>query len=114
MRSDKNKESFKDYAQTWLRTFGRLFTSLKNLYGSRRVTEVTACGASAGVLTQQWRMHPTIGTLISQAFYRNTLQNKTSEPDGRVKPHVVHDYYLEGVNPPVSLIGKAIVWIDLP
>jgi len=113
-RSSEEKEVFKDYARNWLRTFGRLFASLENLHGTRRVTETLACGASAGVLTQQWRMHPTIGTLISETFYKRALRNKTVESDGTLKPHVVHDYSLGSSGAHVSIAGKAIIWIDLP
>lgn len=54
-------------------------------------------------------MHPTIGDLISAAYYDDELVNRTVDAEGRPKPEVVHPF--------VSLAGiasKAIVWLDVP
>jgi serine/threonine protein kinase len=112
VRSDTEKDEFKHSAQTWMRTFGRLFSSLENVTGSRKVTENVSCGASAGLLKHQWRMHPTIGSLISEAFYKNVLENKTVAADGSPIHYVVHDYNLDHLAN--SIKGKAIIWIDIP
>lgn len=63
-------------------------------------------GAAAGKLTEQHRMHPAIGDLISTVFYDGELINRTEE-DGRPIPRVTHPLVV-----PAGIEGKAIVWLN--
>lgn len=66
-------------------------------------------GAAAGMLSRQYRMHPTIGTLISEAYYEGKLENCTVDGEGKPKAEVVLP-----VIEPQSVVGKGIVWLDTP
>lgn len=50
------------------------------------------------LLNTQYRMHPTIGTMISEVFYENAISNGVEKKD---RSHPLKNY-----------IDKAIVWID--
>ena len=68
-RADERSE-FKDYARRWLNTFERVLDYCSLSTGSEKRTIDEADGAAAGILSRQHRMHPTIGDLISTAYYR--------------------------------------------
>jgi hypothetical protein len=73
-----------------------------------RRTSNQSVGASAGVLTGQYRMHPTLGTLISRVYYDNELINRTiDETSGYLSSHV--SLRLES---PFEFQGTSLVWID--
>jgi superfamily I DNA and/or RNA helicase len=61
------------------------------------------------MLSRQYRMHPTIATLISGAFYDGRLESGTCFVDGTPKPGVVHPF----TGRP-ELAGRSIVWLDIP
>lgn len=108
-QSSADRNTFKDYALSWLNTFERIFGYCSNCTGSERVTINEANGAAAGMLSGQHRMHPLIGELISLAYYKGKVQNCTLDEQGAPLPRVVHPFSEPGV-----VSGRAIVWIDLP
>jgi superfamily I DNA and/or RNA helicase len=61
------------------------------------------------MLSMQHRMHPNIGTLISEAYYDNDLTNETLDESGNPLPRVTHHF-----TTPSEIAGKAIVWLDTP
>jgi superfamily I DNA and/or RNA helicase len=63
----------------------------------------------AGLLSRQYRMHPTVGDLISAAYYDDELVNRTQDAEGRPKPEVVHPFVS-----PSGVEGKSILWLDIP
>ena len=63
------RQRFTDGAKRWLFFFRELFDTAK----SRIKFEVPL----VGMLTEQHRMHPSIGTMISQAFYGGRITNRT-------------------------------------
>jgi len=65
--------------------------------------------AMAKMLNQQHRMHPTIGDLVSKAYYRGRIRHMTVDDEGQPLPRVVHPFVA-----PEQIRGKAIVWIDVP
>lgn len=65
--------------------------------------------AMAKMLNQQHRMHPTIGDLVSNAYYRGQIRHMTVDSEGQPLPRVVHPFVAPG-----QIRGKAIVWIDVP
>jgi superfamily I DNA and/or RNA helicase len=93
-----------------------LFSKLERVMGPERVTGTKACGAFAGRLKYQWRMHPTIGTLISDVFYDGDVVNSigTIDRDGIPQPNVCHKFQLADVSRAFDIKGKALVWIDVP
>jgi serine/threonine protein kinase len=107
-RSAQERSEFRSYALSWLKTFERIFYNCSNAFGQEVVTRNESCGAAAGQLSWQHRMHPHIGDLISWCYYDHELHNKTLV-EGVPVEKVVHPLI-----EPQSLIGKAIVWLDLP
>ena len=55
----------------------------------------------AAMLTDQFRMHPTIGNFVSQHFYEGKLTSKFITPEKRPN-------YTDAYN------GKPIAWLDVP
>jgi hypothetical protein len=103
----EERQHFKEYAKNWLRTFAQIFEYCGHATG--RETTDQPLGAMSGMLVGQYRMHPTIGELISKAYYRGKIVNQTTRPDGLPKADVQHPY-----ERPMGLEGKAILWVDLP
>lgn len=111
-QSAQDQADFQEFCKTWLRTFGTLFNQLKDgIFGAERMTLQEPAGAATGRLSIQYRMHPTIGTLISKAFYPDFggIANGTVGEDGVPLPRILHN-----VEAPIDLRGKAILWIDTP
>jgi hypothetical protein len=85
-----------EFAPAWLPTFSQISQTLQATdFGDRRPW---------GRLEVQFRMHPDIGSLISEAFYSNSLKN--ADQTATLKHSVRHAR--------VSPKDLAIVWIDLP
>jgi serine/threonine protein kinase/DNA polymerase III delta prime subunit len=105
----EERSEFKEYARRWLNTFERIFEYCSVATGSERLTVDKADGAAAGRLSRQHRMHPTIGDLISVAYYNGDLVNRTLDEQGAPLSRVRHPFKL-----PAGIEGKAIVWLDLP
>jgi len=108
----QDQADFQEFCKTWLRTFGTLFNQLKEgIFGTERMTLREPVGAATGRLSIQYRMHPTIGTLISKAFYPEFggIDNGTAGADGKPLPRILHT-----IDSPFKLLGKAILWIDTP
>ena len=109
-REPAEQEDFKVYARSWLNTFERIFESCSIATGSTRHTKADAAGAAAaGVLSRQHRMHPTIGELISAAYYGGDLVHRTVNDRGVPLSRVEHPFHS-----PEAIFRKAIVWLDLP
>jgi superfamily I DNA and/or RNA helicase len=107
LETPEHRQGFKVYANTWLNTFVQILEYCHQATGRKTTNE--ALGAMSGILLGQYRMHPTIGDLISKAYYRSQLVNKTVEPDGTPTAAVLHPFVS-----PTGISGKAIVWIDVP
>lgn len=107
-RTLEQREEFCKYANTWLNTFETIFINCTRAFGEERVTRETPMSAAAGQLARQHRMHPTVGDLVSRCYYSGKLVNET-ELDGIVVEKVVH-----GLCSPEGILGKAIVWLDMP
>jgi len=73
------------------------------------VTGTKAKGASAGQLIGQHRMHPSIGQLISEAYYERRLTNQTANSEGHPIDRVQHGFTI-----PAEISNRAIVWLDVP
>lgn len=105
--SDPNwAKSFPNFARGWLASFAKVFEDRRRLNG---ITEGESIGASAGLLTSQYRMPPVIGDLNSAVFYNGEVGNATTDADGG------HD--AEHCNPfvaPSWLVGRSLVWLDIP
>lgn len=99
-------KSFPNFARGWLASFEKVFEDRRRLNG---VTVVESIGASAGLLTSQYRMPPVIGDLNSTVFYNGEVRNATTDADGG--PDADH------CNPfvaPSWLAGGSLVWLDVP
>lgn len=112
-RTLEERADFRAYARQWLNTFEQVFDQCQRASGAleaeRQVTREEPTGAAAGMLSGQHRMHPLIGTLISEAYYRGELVNKTIAPDGSPIARVRHPF-----TQPTGIEGRAIVWVDTP
>jgi hypothetical protein len=94
------RSEFVDASQRWLYFFRQLFAT----------TEARPERPLVEMLRLQHRMHPSIGDLISHAFYEDRLKNGTKDEDTlRPLPKVVHRFVQ-----PEYVLGRAIVWIDVP
>ena len=112
--SAAEKRLFEQYVNRWLKTFEQLFKTLRTIHAEPKVTTKTAIGAKVGMITQQWRMHPDIGGLISKVFYDGQVEDATVDEFGAPRPSVCHPLKLRGVPDEFQIAGRAIVWIDLP
>ncbi|HZP10819.1 MAG TPA: AAA domain-containing protein [Nevskiaceae bacterium] len=109
-RGASEKQEFQAYCQRWLRTFAQLYEQQKLAAdGATRQTLLESIGASAGLLSKQYRMHPDIGTLISETFYDRTVTNATLDDAGMPLDAVLH-----GLSSPGYVSKKAICWLDTP
>jgi superfamily I DNA and/or RNA helicase len=95
--------------RAWLNTFERIFEYCSVATGVQKLTLDTADGAAAGMLSCQHRMHPTIGDLISAAYYGGNLVNRTVDKNGDPLSRVCHPF-----DHPDGIGEKAIVWLDVP
>lgn len=106
----EKQASFKEYARSWLATFERVFESCTTAPGGLRLTVDAPVGAAAGMLSRQHRMHPTIGDLISAAYYtEHPLVNRTVDDEGQPLDRVRH-HFVE----PAGVGETALVWLDVP
>lgn len=99
-------KSFPNFARSWLASFATILEQRTRLNG---ITQSESIGASAGLLTKQYRMPPVIGDLNSAVFYNKEVSNATANEKG--DPNVDH------CNPfvaPSWLAGKSLVWLDIP
>lgn len=106
------QSQFKVFARLWLTTFERIYKTC--LYAPRGQTKPMETseeseGAVAGMLSLQYRMHPTIGTVISEAFYEGRIRNKTERKDGRPEDRVIAP-----ITEPAVIRDVGIVWLDTP
>jgi superfamily I DNA and/or RNA helicase len=118
-RSSDEQEEFIGYCKHWLKVFEAIFDNCAFAVGGRaddrrKLTsnaedKHTEDAAAAGMLSMQHRMHPDIGTLISEAYYDNDLTNHTLDESGKPLPRVTHNFAA-----PEGISGKAIVWLDTP
>lgn len=60
-----------------------------------------------GMLTTQWRMHPTIGTFVSECFYDGRIQNGGD-------PKALAANRRHGLFAPPEIQNRPIVWLDVP
>lgn len=105
--SDPNwAKSFPNFARGWLASFAKIFEDRRRLNG---VTQSESIGASAGLLTSQYRMPPVIGDLNSAVFYNGEVGNATVDPKGGPDA----DHCNPFVAPP-WLAEKSLVWLDIP
>jgi serine/threonine protein kinase len=112
--SEAEKRLFQQYVNRWLKTFEQLFKTLRTVHAEPKVTTKTPIGAKVGMITQQWRMHPDIGGLISKVFYDGQVENATVDETGAPKLSVCHPLRLRDVPDEFQIAGRAIAWIDLP
>jgi len=108
-RTSEERAAFKEYARGWLNTFERIFEYCSVATGAEKLTLNKADGSAAGMLSRQHRMHPTIGDLISAAYYDGSLVNRTTDKNGIPLNRVRHPF-----DHPSGITEKAIVWLDVP
>jgi len=99
-------KSFPNFARGWLASFAKVFEDRRRLSG---VTMGESIGASAGLLTIQYRMPPVIGDLNSAVFYNGDVRNATTGTDGG--PDAEH---CSPFVAPAWLAGRSLVWLDVP
>lgn len=102
-------DAFKEYARNWLEVFEHVFQFCRKAPGVERMTAVESPGAAAGMLSHQYRMHPSIGELISEAYYDRKLVHKTQSDEGVPYPRIQHPFIR-----PEGIKGRAICWVDVP
>lgn len=99
--SASERQGFTEAAKRWLFFFRELFETVQ-----RRVQSETPL---VGMLTEQHRMHPEIGNLISHAFYGGKITNATQDQlTGLPLQRVLHQFVT-----PKSIQGRAIVWVNV-
>ena len=110
--TSEQRQEFQMFCMRWLPTFATLLGQLRDgIHGEPRLTVEESIGASAGRLAVQYRMHPTIGNLISGAFYSDFggIVNATEDAGGAALTSILHPF-----QSPNGIAGKAICWIDTP
>ncbi|NOT05129.1 MAG: AAA family ATPase [Anaerolineales bacterium] len=108
---DTQKEKFKEFCKEWLKTFEAIFKRCEKATGRESLTIDKPIGAAAGMLSMQYRMHPSIGTLISESYYGGKIKNLTVDENGnaldRVRAPIKSPKIFEDKN-----IG--ILWLEMP
>ncbi|MBF0184949.1 MAG: AAA family ATPase [Magnetococcales bacterium] len=89
-----------DDTRYWLRLFERAYENNAVLRPRR-----------AGMLDTQWRMHSTIGTLVSQAFYQGKLQNPPLDELESFDAKKRHDM---PAGSRYRFWPGTVVWLDIP
>ncbi len=96
------RQAFTDDGKRWLFFFRELFETVQ-----RRVQYDIPL---VGMLTEQHRMHPDIGNLVSYAFYKEQIKNATEDPLTKQPiERVLHPFVS-----PSMVQQRAILWIDVP
>ena len=105
--SDERIE-FTSYVREWRKTFARVYEQCDHVTsGVEGGREGSA--PAAGMITGQHRMHPTIGELISEAYYDGELVNATMDYEtGVISPKVLHPF-----GAPTEIADRAVVWLDV-
>lgn len=109
---DNEKEEFKGFSKRWLPTFETIYEQCSIApKGSHSPTKTLheSIGALAGLLSMQYRMHPTIGTLISNAYYDGEIVNRTIGDNNLPIERV--SLSIEG---PILLERVGVLWLDIP
>lgn len=107
-RAPDQKIEFTAYVQQWRKTFARIYEQCELASGATGGPDQTGIPA-ARMITGQHRMHPTIGELISEAYYGGELRNRTVRDSGEIEPTVLHPF-----TAPEGIADRAIVWLDVP
>lgn len=107
----EERRNFQDYAAIRLKTFSYLDKQYSHVFDDKREhrTFDQPIGAIAGRLWRQYRMHPTIGTLISDTYYKSLLQNETVDTVGKPLARVTLP-----LAEPAEIRGVGLVWLDTP
>lgn len=98
-------KSFSNFARSWIASFATVFEQRSKLKG---ITSGESIGASAGLLTRQYRMPPVIGDLNSAVFYKGEVGNATANADGGPD-----EWHCNPIDEPACLAGKSLVWLDI-
>jgi serine/threonine protein kinase len=99
--SATERQKFTDDAKRWLFFFRELFATAKG-----RILSETPL---VGMLTEQHRMHPRIGDMISHAFYDGKITNGTEDQSTRLPlGRVLHPFCK-----PAAILDRSIVWVDV-
>jgi serine/threonine protein kinase len=109
---EEEHKDFSAYARDTLAIFERVFDKCRLAPpDGERLTETASVGAAAGRLTYQHRMHPQLGTLISDTYYEGKLRNgsKVITSEGEPTDDVLHSFVT-----PEGIAGKPLVWVDMP
>jgi superfamily I DNA and/or RNA helicase len=95
------RQRFTDDSKRWLFFFRELFETAKG-----RINVPTPL---TGMLTEQHRMHPNIGDMISYAFYDERISNGTYDAlTGKPLDRVLHEFVT-----PSEIVHQPIVWVDV-
>jgi hypothetical protein len=112
----QERAAFQKFADRWLKTFQEIFLNCARASGKFGddgkpiLTTDTSVGVAAGRLSRQYRMHPTIGTLISDVYYQGELINQTVRPEDGMP----EDWVVLPVLVPDAIAKVAIVWLNIP
>lgn len=106
---EHEKAQRRDFYLEWLQTFRRVYENCCRSIRYPGARPNDAVPELSSMLSQQHRMHPTIGDLISRSYYDGRLHNATYDNEGNLKKEVVHPF-----SSPHGLLGKAVLWIDVP
>jgi AAA domain len=100
---------WKDVWLSWLNFFATLHRMCSTVNRTSAIEGDRKPGAPvlAEMLSQQHRMHPVIADLVSNAYYRKSIESKTIDKHGNPLARVVHPFVA-----PVGIAGCAIVWLD--
>jgi superfamily I DNA and/or RNA helicase len=98
----------RDLWLSWLPLFGQLHRTCTEAIPLPTDGSVPSRGLLASMLYQQYRMHPTIAGLISEAYYDRPIESLTVGDDGKPLDRVVHPF-----TSPSAIANSQIVWIDV-
>jgi superfamily I DNA and/or RNA helicase len=105
---DRERDRFDAYVHDWLKAFERIYLQCEDAVSGQAGEGDRGPQRAARMITGQHRMHPDIGDLISQTYYKGELTNETLV-DGKPSDKVRHPF-----TAPEAVTSRAVVWLDVP
>ncbi|MEO5334271.1 MAG: AAA domain-containing protein, partial [Magnetococcus sp. YQC-5] len=111
-----NATTLVEETKSWLPFFNKLYgdVAAQDEDAAKRGKERSAIhGRRARRLTTQWRMHPDIGTMVSDLFYPSSeTQQGLQNPDDPDFERKKRPWFPLGES--FNLLQKRMIWIDIP
>lgn len=103
---EKQDENVREKKRAWIKNVRKAFYPY--LYLLRHLHESE--GVHAATLRTQWRMHPTLGKMVSEIFYDGRAVCNPEDPDAYAALTVRRTHQFTA---PKWIRGRQLIWIDM-